>query len=127
MMLTAEPEVRPLRAFRRSAQAEHRHQGFVYRPQFGGGQTTDAGSDSPDVDRTDVLDENPRALASHLRLRAKRRRPSTTRRRRYEDHRAGKELVGLNDDSESCTLLLGACALWNPEPMNITSAHARTP
>ena len=58
------------------------------------------------VDGTGLLDEDPCRHLTDGDLGAERGRPGAARRRRHQNHRAGKQGVGLDDDAESPPLLL---------------------
>jgi hypothetical protein len=121
------PHRRPVWVSTASVQAEDRKEGLVDSPHLLGREMADEGTQTPAVHRSDLFDENFGRLARHVHLGAKRRGPSTARRRGDEHNRAREELIGLNDDAESLLALFVADPLGQPEPIYVTAEHEELP
>jgi len=74
------------------------------------------------IDRTELLDEDPRRISRDRDHRTERSRTCTPRRRRYENHRPREHRVSLHDHAEALTLLLVSDTLRDTRSAEATSA-----
>ncbi len=88
---------------------------------------TDAGAQPPDIDGSDMLDEDPCRLAPNHDLRTERRWTCAARCRRDEHRRSWQELLSLYDDAEPCAALLVSVLLRDLESVHVTPMHEETP
>ena len=74
------------------------------------------------IDRTELLDEDPRRISRDRDHRTERSRTCTPRRRRYENHRPREYRVSLRDHAEALTLLLVSDTLRDTRSAEANSA-----
>lgn len=84
-------------------------------------------TETTNVHRTDLFDENTSTTAIDIDLRTKRGRLGARRCRGYQHDRTGKEGVGLDNDTEAPPLLFVANTLGKTEHEDVTPAHADSP
>ena len=75
----------------------------------------------------DLFDQHPGPGPSDLDLGPKRRRSSASGGGCDDDHRSGKQLVGLDHHAEPIAMLLVADAFWRLEPVDVTPFAKRDP
>lgn len=112
---------------RRLPKAEHRCERVVHSPQLLAAEVACEVAKAADVDGSGLFNKNAGRLTANLHLWAERRRASAARGRSDEDHRARKQLVGLDDHGETITVLFMADAFGELQAINITADHAVTP
>jgi hypothetical protein len=86
-------------------QAEHGEECFVDAPQLFGAEVPGKIAKSGGVHCTDLFHQNPGPIASDVDLGTEGSRSGRTRRGSNEHDRSRQELVGLNDDAESVSVL----------------------
>lgn len=119
------PDTRSIRQL--LAESQDGRECFVDAPLLVWREPADEIAKAPGVDGADLLDEDASCLAEELYLRAERRGPGARRCGRDQDHRAGQQLVRLNDHPVAAAALLVAGSSWRAELVNVTPQHACSP
>jgi len=119
--------VSPVSALCPLAQTENRHECFVDSPLLFRSNPADQVSQAASIDRAHLLNQDFRALATHVDLWPERSMPSAARGRRYQHNQPGQKLIGLDDDAKPPSLLLVAMPAWHPDLVDVTPEHAGSP
>jgi len=109
------------------AKTEDGEESFVDAPLLLRANVADELAQSACVDCPDLFDEHPGCLAEQIYLRAERGSTRTRGCGRNEDHRPWQELVSLNDNSITATVLLMTSATGRTKLVDVTPEHACSP
>jgi hypothetical protein len=110
------------------AKTEDGDESFVDAPLLVWSHVTDQFAESAGVYCSDLFDEHSRYFAEQIDLRPERGGTGTRGRGRDEHHRPWQELVGLNDDSVTATVLLMMTSdTGRTKLVDVTAEHACSP
>jgi hypothetical protein len=109
------------------AKTEDGEKSFVNTPLLLWANVTHEFAKSPCVDCPDLFDQHSGCLAEQIYFRAKRGSSGTGGCGRDEHHRSWQELVGLDDNPVTATVLLMTSATGRAELVDVTPEHACSP
>lgn len=101
-------------------ETEHGEERFVDPPQLFGAEVSGEITETVGVDCAKLLNQHSCAVAGNVDLRSEGSGTRRTRRWSNEHHRSWQELVGLNDYTESISVLLVPDTLAQVEPEDVT-------
>ena len=109
------------------AQTQNGRKGFVDAPLLVWCHSSHQIAKSSSVDGADLLDKHAGGIAQQFYLRAERCWPGAEGRRRDQDHRSRKQLVGLDDHAVPSVALLMTRSPRRAEFVDVTPQHACSP